>query len=70
METKTLTTCYQSPEAHLIKGKLEDAGIHCFLTNEHFTDMMPVFTGMLGSGIKIMVLKEEYEEAKSILESS
>lgn len=69
MQTQTLTTCYQSAQAYIIKGKLENAGIQCFITNEHFTDMMPVFQGMLGSGIKIKVLQEDYEAAKQILEA-
>lgn len=51
MNTIRLTTCNDSFEANLIKDKLENEGIECFLTNENFTSLFPIYNGILGSGI-------------------
>jgi len=38
-------------EAHMIKGRLLNEGIDCFLTNENITNLMPHYNNMLGSGV-------------------
>lgn len=63
-----LHTVDNSYEAHFIKDNLADEGILCILTNENFTTLMPHMNGMLGSGIQILVDKDDYDRAKQILD--
>ncbi len=51
----------------MIKGLLENESIECFLTNENFTTLMPIYNGMLGSGIQIMINEEDSERAIELL---
>lgn len=67
METTLLTTCASSIQAHLIKSRLEAEGIPCFLINEHFSDLMPHLYQMLGSGVRVTVLKSDLERARTFL---
>ena len=63
-----LYTVDNSYEANFIKDNLADEGIECMLTNENFTTLMPHLNGMLGSGIQILVDKDDYDRAKQILD--
>jgi len=67
MKTIRLITCNTLSKAHLLKGKLENEGVHCFLTNTNFTSMLPVFNHMQGGGIQIMVRHEDYDTARKII---
>ena len=67
MRTVTLLTCDNLTEAHLIKGKLLNEGINCFLTNENFTNLMPLYNNMMGSGIQIMLNEEDFFKAREII---
>lgn len=67
MNTIRLTTCNDSFEASLIKDKLEDEGIECFLTNENFTSLFPNYNGILGSGIQVMIDEKNLERALEII---
>jgi hypothetical protein len=68
MKTIRLITCNDSFEANLIKDKLEDEGIECFLTNENFTSLFPNYNGILGSGIQVMIDEKDLERATEIIQ--
>lgn len=68
METIRLLTCDNNREAAIIKGRLKNEGIECFLTNEHFSTLMPHFFGILGAGVQILVNKPDYNKAIDLLE--
>ena len=57
-----------SYEAMFIKDNLADEGIECIVTNENFTNLMPHMNGMLGSGIQILVDKNDFERATQLLD--
>ena len=54
-------------EAHLIKGRLLNEEIECFLTNQNFTNLMPLYNNMLGSGIQVMISEKDIVAAREIL---
>ena len=62
-----LITCHNVAEAYLSKGKLKNEGVECFLTNQHFTNLMPIYNNMMGSGIQIMVSAQDYDRAREIV---
>lgn len=62
-----LTTCTSAIEANLLKNLLENEGIECFLTNENFSTLMPGYTGMLGSGVQIMIDENDKEKSLEII---
>ena len=67
MKTVNLITCGNTMEAHIIKGRLNNEGIECFLTNENFTNLMPMYNNMLGSGIQIVINEEDFLKASEII---
>ena len=69
MTTMILTTCNTSFEANLMKGMLENNGIRCFLTNENFSNLMPHYNGMMGSGVQVMIDESDQEKAQSLISS-
>ncbi len=70
MENKIIRilTCDNLTEAHLVKGRLENEGINCFLTNQNFTNLVPMYNNMMGAGIQIMIEEKNYEKAYEILQ--
>ena len=68
MKTIRLMTCESPIEANIIKGRLENEGIRCFVTNENFSNLMPHYNRILGSGADLMINKEDYEKAAKILD--
>lgn len=54
-------------EAHLIKDRLINEGIDCFLTNENTTNLMPMFNNMLGAGIQIFINETDFQEARELI---
>lgn len=54
-------------DAHIIKGRLEEAGINCWLKDEHTVTTNPIWTNAIG-GIKLMVVEEQLKEAVSLLQ--
>lgn len=70
MESKTvrLMTCESPVEANLIKGRLENEGIRCFITNENFSGLMPNYNNIMGAGAEIIIDKRDYEKAQELLE--
>lgn len=67
MPTAVLTTCDNTISAHIIRTKLESEGIPCFLKNEYFTDLMPQYFNLLGSGVQIIVNQEDLLNARQII---
>ena len=66
MSLSELATFDNSLTANMLKTKLESEGIPCFLNNENFTNMMPFYFNMLGSGVKIMAPTAQLERANEI----
>jgi hypothetical protein len=62
-----LTTADSSVNAALIRHKLEREGVVCFVVNENMANIFPTYQGFLGSGMMIMVDKDDYERALEIL---
>ena len=62
-----ILTCGNLSEAYLIKGNLNNEGIDCFLTNQYFTNLMPLYNDMLGAGIQIFVREEDVVKARELL---
>ena len=54
--------------AHIVKGRLEAAGIHCWLKDENISSLIihPVLTNAI-AGIKLMVAEDQAEKAHAIL---
>lgn len=65
-KTVKLTTCENSFQANVIKGRLESEGIQCMLKNENFNFL---YGGLNNSsvGVDVVVLEEDLERAKIIL---
>jgi hypothetical protein len=56
-------------DAHIVKGRLEDRGIQCWLKDENLSALIvdPVLTNAVSGGIKLMVPENELERAAAIL---
>ena len=67
MKTVRLITCTDLMEAHLIKDQLNNEGIECFLTNQNFTNLMPIYNNMLGSGIQIIINENNLVRASELI---
>jgi DNA-directed RNA polymerase subunit RPC12/RpoP len=68
MEMVTLRTFDNYFAAHILLGRLKDAGIHCFLKDEHTVTTNPVWGNAVG-GIKLQVPVIDIDNAKAILEA-
>lgn len=64
MNTEVLATFPNSIDAHLLRAKLESEGIRCFLVNETFSDMLPIYYGLLGAGVQVVIGKEDMDKAR------
>jgi hypothetical protein len=55
-------------EAHIVKGRLQDQGVNCWLEGEHLSALIvdPILTNAI-AGIKLMVAKEDADRALEIL---
>lgn len=54
------------PEALLAKGKLESAGVECFLGDENMVRLDWFYSNLVG-GVKLMVDAEQFAEASRLL---
>ena len=63
-----LTTCWNSFEAEILKGKLESAGIPCMLQSSYFSNV-EIGNGIANSAcaIPVLVREEDLEEAKKVV---
>ncbi|HUH26153.1 MAG TPA: DUF2007 domain-containing protein [Flavobacterium sp.] len=66
MKLKTLKTFNNLIEAYLLKTKLEDEGVFCFLQDEYQISLNPLHSQALG-GIKLQVTQDEWDKASVIL---
>jgi hypothetical protein len=57
------------PEAMLAKGKLDSAGIDCFLADENMVRMDWFISNLLG-GVKLLVDLEQFTDASRLLSES
>lgn len=53
-------------DAHIVLGRLKDAGIDCWLRNEATTTIIPIWTTAIG-GIQLMVKREQFHRAGELL---
>jgi DNA-directed RNA polymerase subunit RPC12/RpoP len=53
-------------DAHIVFGRLEEEGIRCWLKDENTATVTPFFSNAIG-GIKLMVDKQQLEQAKELL---
>lgn len=67
MNMVTLRTFDNYFLANITLTKLQDAGIDCFLKDEHTVTMDPILSNAIG-GIKLVVKEENAEEVKQLLQ--
>ena len=56
-----------SVSAHLVKTRLENEGIKCFIFDEHINNVMPIYGQAVG-GIRIKIKEEDVLKAKQLIE--
>lgn len=66
MKFTLLTTLDNSIDANLLRAKLEQVEIPCFLNNENITNTLPHYFNMLGSGVQVMVPSDQLSRAQEI----
>ncbi len=67
MKTITLLTCENIQEAYILKGRLENEGIHCFIKNEIFSTLKPDYYTVYGDGPQLVINEEDLEKSRIIL---
>jgi hypothetical protein len=67
MDLVTIRTFQNYFSAHILLTRLRSLGIECYLKDEFTVTVNPVISGAIG-GIKLIVKKENEEEACSILQ--
>ncbi|MBC8032832.1 MAG: DUF2007 domain-containing protein [Chitinophagaceae bacterium] len=55
--------------AHMLKGRLEGAGIICWLKDEHSVTIDPIISNSIG-GIKLMIKEKDLEFALEIMQGT
>lgn len=60
------TLCNSIVEANMVKHRLENEGIACYLTNDNFTTLLPAYNGMLGAGIQVMIDEKDIQKANEL----
>jgi hypothetical protein len=66
MEFVILRTFDSYIEAHMLLGRLEEEGFDCWLKDENIVTINPILANAVG-GIKLMILKEQKENAEILL---
>ncbi|MBE2182033.1 MAG: DUF2007 domain-containing protein [Anaerolineae bacterium] len=56
------------PEAHIISGRLQTEGIRSWIAHEPVASAYGITGGTLGD-VRVLVLPEDYDRAKEILDS-
>ena len=59
MKDAILITCFSLSEAHLVKHKLDNAGIYCYLSNELMTEL---------DEVSVHVREEDRERAIQVID--
>ncbi|SDP81593.1 Putative signal transducing protein [Mucilaginibacter sp. OK268] len=62
----TLETYYDVMLAHIMRTKLEDNGIPCFIADESLNALGPLYNQAVG-GIKLKVFERDLERSREIL---
>lgn len=60
------STFYNPIEANIVKVRLEDSGIPCFLTDENVATIQPLYNQAIG-GVKLNVFKKDVETINLLL---
>ena len=68
MELITLRAFDNYFQAHLLLTKLRDAGLECYLKDEHTVTIDPLLSNAIG-GIKLVVKKRDAEEGYALLKT-
>jgi DNA-directed RNA polymerase subunit RPC12/RpoP len=66
MEFVWMETFTNYIDAHIIMGRLQDAGINCWLRDENIVTINPIWTQATG-GIKLMVAEDQLNDAKNLM---
>lgn len=66
-ELKTIHISYVPMDCHILKGRLESNGIHCFIFDENMAWVHPLRTVAIG-GVKLKVISTQFEYAKEVIE--
>lgn len=61
-------TFYNPIEANIVKSRLIDSGVQCFLSDENTITINPLYTQALG-GVKLHLFERDAELARSILQA-
>ena len=61
-------TFYNPIEANIVKARLMDSGVQCFLSDENTITLNPLYTQALG-GVKLHLFEKDAELARSILQA-
>ena len=67
MNLVTALTFDDSVSALLVKTRLENEGIKCFIFDEHINNVMPIYGQAVG-GIRIKIKEEDVLKAKQLIE--
>ncbi|WP_461788294.1 putative signal transducing protein [Pedobacter sp.] len=62
-------TFYNPIEANIVKARLEDAEIPCFLTDENVATIQPLYNQAIG-GVKLNVFEKDMERINLILQEA
>jgi hypothetical protein len=62
----TFETYYDPMLAHIIRTRLEDNGIPCFIADETMIGINPLYNNALG-GIKLKIFERDLEKCRAIL---
>ncbi|AMP98268.1 hypothetical protein AY601_1350 [Pedobacter cryoconitis] len=62
-------TYYNPIEANIVKSRLMDADIQCFLSDENTITLNPLYTQALG-GVKLHLFEKDVDLARSILQET
>ena len=68
MEDKIVVyrTFYNPIEASIVKARLEDSGVPCFLTDENIATIQPLYNQAIG-GVKLNIFERDVEQVNQIL---
>lgn len=57
---------YNPIEANIVQTRLEDGGVHCFLTDENTVTLNPLYNQAMG-GVKLHLFEQDLQLATDIL---
>jgi hypothetical protein len=60
------STYYNPIEASIVKSKLDDSDIPCFLTDENLATLNPLYSQAIG-GVKLNVFERDFERINELL---